>query len=498
MSYPGILMGETPAAMREDAVRRILVPMAESAFAARPDVQSLLLAVAQYWNDEADDAVHASVHYSRRHTPVWPHECPYFADDAGTASDRADFCNWCGGQVPGHPANPEWVPWDDNGSAIPAFEAFCREACHQEMTTGEAYLPYAVVRRGQGVEIVGRPVRPWAERRESIEHAPPSGQLAELLAAVYAAPYEDGPRSVLADWLLEQGDPIGELIALQLKKSDHRTVSDVIAQHGRRWIGRIEPVIAPGGAVFRRGFLAEAELFFGSQQDVASYGSDPRWGTVERIHFLSGSAQALHPSMRALRAVSGIEDDALAEIATSASPWPIQDLALQLEERRSFAAIGSSTAFPALRRLEIGGRALRAYEVVQLLREPAGAALARLAVANVEDAQVPSWLDALDRFTSLSAFEVTQRLDAGRRAGWTISFERGADGRLSRMRARLDNLAGDGRIERVCDLIEVLPRDALVHVLLERTELFDPMVEDEVRLREAAVSQRRFQGVEVR
>src|SRR5688500_8073278 len=134
MKYPGILMGDTPAAMREEAIRGILLPLAEAVFKERRDVNSVVLAVAQYWNDEADDAVHASVHYSRRHTPVWPHECGFFRDEP-VEPNQADFCRWCGGPMPGHPDNPEWVPWDDNGSAIPAFESYCREECHQDMST---------------------------------------------------------------------------------------------------------------------------------------------------------------------------------------------------------------------------------------------------------------------------------------------------------------------------------------------------------------------------
>lgn len=37
-----------------------------------------------------------------------------------------------------------------------------------------------------------------------------------MLAAIEAAPDEDGPRLVYADWLQQRGDPRGEFIALQL------------------------------------------------------------------------------------------------------------------------------------------------------------------------------------------------------------------------------------------------------------------------------------------
>ncbi|MBA3541481.1 MAG: TIGR02996 domain-containing protein [Deltaproteobacteria bacterium] len=37
----------------------------------------------------------------------------------------------------------------------------------------------------------------------------------DLIAAVAEAPDDDAPRLVYADWLMERGDPRGELVALQ-------------------------------------------------------------------------------------------------------------------------------------------------------------------------------------------------------------------------------------------------------------------------------------------
>ncbi|MBA2541405.1 MAG: TIGR02996 domain-containing protein [Deltaproteobacteria bacterium] len=55
---------------------------------------------------------------------------------------------------------------------------------------------------------------------------------AELFAAVYASPDDDGPRSVLADLLQEQGDPRGEFIALQLaREEDPARESAAEAEH---------------------------------------------------------------------------------------------------------------------------------------------------------------------------------------------------------------------------------------------------------------------------
>ena len=43
--------------------------MAAKLFAHDPAMQSLMMSVAQYWNDEADDAVHAFCVASQRRTP---------------------------------------------------------------------------------------------------------------------------------------------------------------------------------------------------------------------------------------------------------------------------------------------------------------------------------------------------------------------------------------------------------------------------------------------
>lgn len=47
-------------------------------------------------------------------------------------------------------------------------------------------------------------------------------EFAALLAAVRAAPKDDAPRLIAADWLMERGDPWGDFIAWQLKNKGVR------------------------------------------------------------------------------------------------------------------------------------------------------------------------------------------------------------------------------------------------------------------------------------
>jgi uncharacterized protein (TIGR02996 family) len=68
----------------------------------------------------------------------------------------------------------------------------------------------------------------------------------ELLRAVLAAPDDDAPRLVYADWLSERGDPRGELIQTQCILADPSTLTGhaelkerervLIARHGEHWL----------------------------------------------------------------------------------------------------------------------------------------------------------------------------------------------------------------------------------------------------------------------
>jgi uncharacterized protein (TIGR02996 family) len=98
---------------------------------------------------------------------------------------------------------------------------------------------------------------------------------AELVAQVVAAPDDDAPRLVYADWLIERGDPLGELIQLQCRlaladESNRRAMriaeNKLLAAHHAAWI---EPLLAvlPDQRPYeryklehRRGFVERAEL----------------------------------------------------------------------------------------------------------------------------------------------------------------------------------------------------------------------------------------------
>jgi uncharacterized protein (TIGR02996 family) len=130
-----------------------------------------------------------------------------------------------------------------------------------DLDAWDAWSPVANVVRAEAWARRSRPDR----RLVPFEAAAPSAvDPAALLDAVLAHPDDEGPRQVYADWLLEQGDPRGELIAVQMELSrgglaearrlelEAREAS-LLSQHGARWLGRLSSDAVR--ASFSRGFL---------------------------------------------------------------------------------------------------------------------------------------------------------------------------------------------------------------------------------------------------
>ena len=93
-------------------------------------------------------------------------------------------------------------------------------------------------------------------------------RVSDLVAAVAAAPDDDAPRLVYADWLIERGDPLGELIALQCALARAEATDEMMEGETRaiereralrrvyedRWLGPLRAIVEAGW-VMRRGFV---------------------------------------------------------------------------------------------------------------------------------------------------------------------------------------------------------------------------------------------------
>jgi uncharacterized protein (TIGR02996 family) len=115
----------------------------------------------------------------------------------------------------------------------------------------------------------------------------------DLYREVWAAPHDDGPRQVLADWLTERGDLRGEFIALQLARTARdrtaiRRERALYAEHGRAWLGPLEPVVVSNAfLLFERGFVHRCEVAWRRLAALPQLMTDPAWSTVREYRLAS-------------------------------------------------------------------------------------------------------------------------------------------------------------------------------------------------------------------
>jgi uncharacterized protein (TIGR02996 family) len=146
--------GEAEMARRQ-YVRQHLLPIVEQHFQTYPRLQSAMLCVAQYWADEADDAVHGSLIVSELFEPNLEGARSSDEDKPGTdpnvpnthikrsygqGGSEIDFWG-------GH--------WDDNSGAIPLWASFAPEEGSQEYENlAEVYAPAVLFYRHGGYEFL--------------------------------------------------------------------------------------------------------------------------------------------------------------------------------------------------------------------------------------------------------------------------------------------------------------------------------------------------------
>lgn len=205
--------------------------------------------------------------------------------------------------------------------------------------------------------LAERPALPAGSAPAELAAQPAARDLAALWDAVYTAadPDDDLPRSILADALIEVGDPRGEFIALQLRGGPDRAAAQLLAAHGKTWLGPLAGVLAADFR-FERGFLARCTIPAAKARRAIALAGDPRWSTVRS--FAGPAAIALHPAMRALTMLT-IGPVAHAALLTDAPRPRLHALHYTPSgapgER---AALARCAALPNLRTLELRGAPL--------------------------------------------------------------------------------------------------------------------------------------------
>ena len=170
---------EEAAELREAIVQDFVKPIVRKAFEKYPQLNSAMLLVAQYWDDNAYDEVHHQIFFSvlemldidaaskTESTYLDPVNLPGLPG-------QSSIYSLCIDEVEGELEQDQkylfsWLEnswWNEKMTPVPAFAAFCKEGSHQEMEIDEAYAPYAILHRQRGeikVEVIGKMLRPWLD-----------------------------------------------------------------------------------------------------------------------------------------------------------------------------------------------------------------------------------------------------------------------------------------------------------------------------------------------
>ncbi|MFT3706928.1 MAG: TIGR02996 domain-containing protein [Archangium sp.] len=111
-------------------------------------------------------------------------------------------------------------------------------------------LAWARASASDRIVVPVRPRRAAPARNEKDED--------ELLAAIVAAPDDSSRRLVYADLLAERGDPLAELIRLQLSDENNPRIADILRANWSTFAGELAPYA--GAHSFRRGFVERVSM----------------------------------------------------------------------------------------------------------------------------------------------------------------------------------------------------------------------------------------------
>jgi uncharacterized protein (TIGR02996 family) len=196
-----------------------------------------------------------------------------------------------------------------------------------EMQHGPPALPpelakVALAIRAQIEAIAPDLVVPLARARAS------EGDPVALLEEVRRDPDDYELRLVLADALMNIGDPLGEFIVLQSRRANNDDVEErsrslsreraLLTEHLKTWIGPLASVVQVGSAVFERGFLTKCKAVAGKRVTAEVHFQHVEWATLRSITF-SGQAR-ITPQMRALREAIGVDYTGLLQLASTGHP----------------------------------------------------------------------------------------------------------------------------------------------------------------------------------
>jgi uncharacterized protein (TIGR02996 family) len=309
--------------------------------------------------------------------------------------------------------------------------------------------------------------------------SPPSDhdQKDPLFEQVLADPDDDELRTVWADALIERGDPLGELISIQvlgrgaqLSAAQTRRARSLIAKHRVTWLGPLADIVQRReGLVFDRGLMIECQVQVKKLAALAAAVGNPRWVALRRIWFCDRFAWdprivplLAHPVLRSLREVYTVGlNNVLPALARHDRPLPFTSIWTLDDDTRSpttsIRDVIDCPGLPLLRRL--GFTKQSADYILEL---PITRRISTLGVVNIEPAGV--WLArtaSLDHLTGLELRRWWIPSQGPTRQHFILSFTRGSDGQWREL--TIDR-GGRPTADMLEQELASIPADSLVRI----------------------------------
>ncbi len=191
---------------------------------------------------------------------------------------------------------------------------------------------------------------------------------ASLLQQIYEDPASDEFRIAYADWLIDNGNPRGEFIQLQMlpkrTRAQRKRATSLLKKHRNEWLGPIAAAVKKNSVVFERGFLARAQLTKASCPP-GLYG-DPAWATVIELDMEFRSMVEgqffTHPVFRSLRILRGLFLLPALKIIGNNRPLLLEEMSIErlavydrepLDSATVIRTLSAAMGIPKLRRLSV-------------------------------------------------------------------------------------------------------------------------------------------------
>ncbi len=222
---------------------------------------------------------------------------------------------------------------------------------------GLAARTVRMLQRGLAQHPVG-PELPTAERKRLAETTwevpttlPPATE--SLCAPIWASPRDLTLRQVLADRLLEQGDPRGEFISLQLAGASPRRQRALLKVNGRQWLGALAEVIdlKDSPPLFQQGFVAEVSVRAVKAAQFLLASDAPEWGTVRRVR---RGLQRFSKTMTGLEDAGLVKLEALKAAVREALPLTLRSVVVAALPDQAVEVLEQLTAPPRWLGLHFG------------------------------------------------------------------------------------------------------------------------------------------------